>query len=155
MVLRPAGIQTSLRIRAVWLGSMLFAISFSTCNRVGKRTAWILIRLRGSMLVANPLCWFSHGAAHLIPIATKNKSQWCSQKQLICRQPIFFLRDRRRRKKRNVCGEIFKISYICFVLTVHISYFSWRVAKYEKIRNPFCLFGQSLPNSVIDNRYYL
>jgi hypothetical protein len=25
---------------------MLFAISFSTCNRVGKRTAWILIRLR-------------------------------------------------------------------------------------------------------------
>jgi hypothetical protein len=40
---------------------MLFTISFSTCNRVDKRTVWILIRLRGcegwsgSMLVANPL----------------------------------------------------------------------------------------------------
>jgi hypothetical protein len=32
---------------------------------------WILIRLRGcigwsgSMLIANPLCWFCHGAAHI------------------------------------------------------------------------------------------
>jgi hypothetical protein len=32
MGLRPAWIQTSMRIRAVWAGSMLFAISFSTCN---------------------------------------------------------------------------------------------------------------------------
>jgi hypothetical protein len=32
-------------MRAVWPGSMLFAISFYTCNRVGKRTVWILIRL--------------------------------------------------------------------------------------------------------------
>jgi hypothetical protein len=44
--LQPAWIQTSLRVRAVWSGSMLFAISFSTCNRVGKPTAWTLIRLR-------------------------------------------------------------------------------------------------------------
>jgi hypothetical protein len=29
--LRPAWIQTSLHIHAVWSGSMLFAISFSTC----------------------------------------------------------------------------------------------------------------------------
>jgi hypothetical protein len=69
--LRPAWIQTSLRIRAVWSGSMLFAVSFSTCIRVGKRTAWILIRLRGcaglsgSMLVTNPLCWFCRDAAHI------------------------------------------------------------------------------------------
>jgi hypothetical protein len=67
--LRPAWIKTSLRIRAVLSGFMLFAISFSTCNRVGKRTAWILIRLRvcagwsGSMLVANPLCWFCYDMA--------------------------------------------------------------------------------------------
>jgi hypothetical protein len=33
--LRAAWIQTSLRIRAVWSGPMLFAISFSTWNRVG------------------------------------------------------------------------------------------------------------------------
>jgi hypothetical protein len=52
-------------------GSMLFAISFSTKNRVGKRTAWILIRVRGcagwsgSMLVANPLCWFCLDTAHM------------------------------------------------------------------------------------------
>jgi hypothetical protein len=52
-------------------GSMLFTVSFSTCNRVGKRTAWILIRLRGcagwsgSMLVANPLCWFCHDTTHM------------------------------------------------------------------------------------------
>jgi hypothetical protein len=39
--LRPAWIQTSLRIRAVWSGSMLFAISFPACYRVCKRTAWI------------------------------------------------------------------------------------------------------------------
>jgi hypothetical protein len=51
---------------------MLFAISFSSGYRVCKRTAWIFIRLRGcagwsgSMLVANPLCWFCHGAAHII-----------------------------------------------------------------------------------------
>jgi hypothetical protein len=51
---------------------MLFAISLSTCNRVGKRTSWILIRLRGcagwsgSMLVANALCWFCHDAAHIV-----------------------------------------------------------------------------------------
>jgi hypothetical protein len=70
MDLRPAWIQTSLRFRAVWTGSMLFAISFSTCYRVCKRTAWILIILRGcagwsgSMSAANPLCWFCHDAAH-------------------------------------------------------------------------------------------
>jgi hypothetical protein len=67
---RPASIQTSLRIRKVWSGSMLLATSFSTCYRVSKRTAWILIRLRrcagwpGSMLVANALCWFCYYAAH-------------------------------------------------------------------------------------------
>jgi hypothetical protein len=68
MCLRPAWSQTSLRIRVVWSGSMLFTISFSTCNRVCKRIAWILIRLRrwsGSMLVASALCWFCHGAAHM------------------------------------------------------------------------------------------
>jgi hypothetical protein len=71
MRLRPGWIQTSLRICAVWSGSMLFAISFSTCYRVCKWTAWILIRLRGcagwsgSMLVANPLCSFCYGTAHL------------------------------------------------------------------------------------------
>jgi hypothetical protein len=32
----PAWIQTSMRIHAVWSGSMLFAISFSTCYRVCK-----------------------------------------------------------------------------------------------------------------------
>jgi hypothetical protein len=55
------------QIRAVWSGSMLVAISY----RVWKRTAWILIWLRGgagwsvSMLVANPLCWFCHDAAQI------------------------------------------------------------------------------------------
>jgi hypothetical protein len=33
--LRSAWIQTSLPIRTIWSGIMLFAISFSTCNRVG------------------------------------------------------------------------------------------------------------------------
>jgi hypothetical protein len=56
MGLRPAWIQTSLRIRAVWSGSMLFAISFSTCYRVCKRTAWILIRLHDSYTSLN-LSW--------------------------------------------------------------------------------------------------
>jgi hypothetical protein len=65
MRLRSAWIQTSLRIRAVLSGSMLFAISFFTCYRVCKGTAWILIRLRGSMLVANPLYWFCHDTAQL------------------------------------------------------------------------------------------
>jgi hypothetical protein len=75
--LPPAWIQTSLRIHAFWSGSMLFAISFSTCNRVCQRTAWILIRLRGSagrsgsMLVANALRWFCHGAAQIL-LAKKN-----------------------------------------------------------------------------------
>jgi hypothetical protein len=69
--LRPAWIQTSLRICAVWSGSMLFAISFSTFSRVDKQTAWILIRLRecadwsGSMLVAYALCWFCHDMAQI------------------------------------------------------------------------------------------
>jgi hypothetical protein len=40
MRLRPAWIQTSLPISAVWLGSMLFAISYSICNRVCKRGSW-------------------------------------------------------------------------------------------------------------------
>jgi hypothetical protein len=68
--LRQAWIQTSLCICKVWSGSMLFSISFSTCNRVGKRTAWILIRLYGcagrsrSMVVANAVCWFCRDAAH-------------------------------------------------------------------------------------------
>jgi hypothetical protein len=82
MGLRPAWIQTRLRIciRAVWSGSMLFAISFSTCNRVCKRTAWLLIRLRGcagwsgSMLVANALCWFCRDAAHIF-LRCKNLSR--------------------------------------------------------------------------------
>jgi hypothetical protein len=61
-------------IRAVWSGSMLFAISFSTRNRVGKRTTWILIGLlgcagwSGSMLVANAVCWFCRDAAHLLQL---------------------------------------------------------------------------------------
>jgi hypothetical protein len=77
MGLRIARIQTSLRIRTVWSGPMLFAISFSTCNRVCKRTAWILIRLRGcaawswSMLVANALRWFCYDAAQIL-FSTKN-----------------------------------------------------------------------------------
>jgi hypothetical protein len=64
-----SGFATSL-IRAVWSGSMLFAISFFTCYRVCKRTAWMPIRLRGcegwsgSMLVANALCWFCRDVAH-------------------------------------------------------------------------------------------
>jgi hypothetical protein len=51
---------------------MLFAISFSTCKRVGKRTAWILVRLRGcagwsgSMLVTKTLCWVCSDAAHFL-----------------------------------------------------------------------------------------
>jgi hypothetical protein len=59
------------RVRAVWSESMLFAISFSICNRVCKRTEWILVRLRGragwsgSMLVANALCWFCRDAAQM------------------------------------------------------------------------------------------
>jgi hypothetical protein len=69
--LQPAWIQTSLRIRAVWSGSMLFALTFSICYTVCKQTAWILIRLyrctgwSGSMLVANPLYWFCRDAAHI------------------------------------------------------------------------------------------
>jgi hypothetical protein len=35
---------------------MLFAISFCTCNRVGKRTAWILIRLCDAQAGLDP-CW--------------------------------------------------------------------------------------------------
>jgi hypothetical protein len=67
MGLRTAWIQTSLRLRAVGSGSMLFAISFSTFYRVCKRTAWILIwGWSGPMLVANPLCWFCHDAAHIM-----------------------------------------------------------------------------------------
>jgi hypothetical protein len=44
----------------------------STCNRVCKRTAWILIRLRGCtgwsgfMLVANAQCWFCHSTAQIL-----------------------------------------------------------------------------------------
>jgi hypothetical protein len=76
--LRPAWIQTSLCLRAVWSGSMLFAISFSTCNRVGQRTAWNLIKLRGcagwsgSLLVANVLCWFCRDAAHIYLLCNSN-----------------------------------------------------------------------------------
>jgi hypothetical protein len=71
MGLQPAWIQTSSSICAVWSGSMLFAIIFSTSNRVGKWTACLLIRLRrcagwsGSMLVANPLCGFCCGVAQI------------------------------------------------------------------------------------------
>jgi hypothetical protein len=75
MGLRPAWIQTSLRLHAVWSGSMLFAFSFSTCNRVCKRTAWILIRLRGCagwsgfMPVTKALRWFCRDAAHLYQLS--------------------------------------------------------------------------------------
>jgi hypothetical protein len=77
---RPAWIKTSLCISAVWSGSMLFAISLSTCYSVCKRMAWILIRLRGcacwygSMLVANALCCFCHGAAHMWNWLNKNSN---------------------------------------------------------------------------------
>jgi hypothetical protein len=46
----------NMRIRAVWSRSMLFNISFSTWYRVCKRTAWILIRLRGCAGWSDP-CW--------------------------------------------------------------------------------------------------
>jgi hypothetical protein len=82
MGLRPAWIQTSLRIRAVWSGSMMFTISFSTCYRVCKRTTWILIRLHGSagwsgsMLVANALCWFCRDAAQIKTGRLSNNKRW-------------------------------------------------------------------------------
>jgi hypothetical protein len=66
MGLRPAWIQTSLRIRAVWSGSMLFAISFFTCYRVCKRTAWIhagrkpvmlVLSWRGSIMIYFTMLW--------------------------------------------------------------------------------------------------
>jgi hypothetical protein len=62
---QPAHPHSLIRIQ------MLFAISFLTCYRICKRTAWILIRLRGcagwsgSMLVANTLCCFCHDAAQI------------------------------------------------------------------------------------------
>ncbi|XP_060607680.1 DNA repair protein complementing XP-A cells homolog [Ruditapes philippinarum] len=62
--------------------SILFAFSFSTCNRVCRRTAWILIRLRGcagwsrSMLVPNPLCWFCHGAVWSRSMLVPNPLCW-------------------------------------------------------------------------------
>jgi hypothetical protein len=61
---------------------MLFAISFSTCYTVCKRTAWILIRLRacacwsGSMLVANTLCWFCLDAAYIVFYLDPNVTIW-------------------------------------------------------------------------------
>jgi hypothetical protein len=70
MRLRPAWNKSSLRVRAVWSESMLFAITCSNCNSVGKRIALIMIRLRAftgwsvSRLVANALCWFCHDVAH-------------------------------------------------------------------------------------------
>jgi hypothetical protein len=51
-----------------------FAISFSTCNRIGTRTKWTLIRLRGcagwsgSMLVANALFWFCRDTVHILKV---------------------------------------------------------------------------------------
>jgi hypothetical protein len=52
MGLWPAWIQTSLRIRTVLSGSMLFAISFSTCYRVCKRTRYV------GFVVTRLICWY-------------------------------------------------------------------------------------------------
>jgi hypothetical protein len=61
MRLRPAWIKTSLHICAVWSGSMLFTISFSTCNSVCKWTAWILIWIHaGGKRITLVLLW--HGS---------------------------------------------------------------------------------------------
>jgi hypothetical protein len=56
--LRPAWVQTRVRLRAVWSGSMLFAFSFSTCKRVCRRTGmrtrrlvWIHASRKRTMLV--------------------------------------------------------------------------------------------------------
>jgi hypothetical protein len=74
------------------LRSLMFPISFSTCYRVCKRTAWILIRLLrcagwfGSMLVANALCWFCHDAAHLFCFNFRPCSWWLThQSKFKCR----------------------------------------------------------------------
>jgi hypothetical protein len=45
MGLRPAWIQTCLRIRAVWSGSMLFAYQPFYKSSYWKRTAWILEKI--------------------------------------------------------------------------------------------------------------
>jgi hypothetical protein len=78
---QPAHPRSLIRIHAV-------RFHFSTCNRVGKGTAWILIRLRrcagwsGSMLVANPFCWFCRDAAQImmlhltIQISTYKKAKF-------------------------------------------------------------------------------
>jgi hypothetical protein len=65
--LRPAWIQTMLCIHAV-----CYRMSFSTCNRVGKRTAWILIRLRRcwsqthyvGFVVTRLIYWWHHEVTH-------------------------------------------------------------------------------------------
>jgi hypothetical protein len=75
MGLRPAWIQTSLRIRAVWSGSMLFPISFSTCYRVCKQTARILIRLR--------VCWFCHDAAQMLTTEARCQNNRISSSRFV------------------------------------------------------------------------
>jgi hypothetical protein len=55
--LRPAWIQTSLRIRSVWSGSMLFATSFSTCYRVCKWTAYGFWSGCAEALAGLDPCW--------------------------------------------------------------------------------------------------
>jgi hypothetical protein len=58
---QPVQPRRQIRVHAV-------RCQFLSCYRVCKRTAWILVRLRGcagwsgSMLVANPLCCFCCGA---------------------------------------------------------------------------------------------
>jgi hypothetical protein len=47
---------------------MLFAISFSTCNMVCGCAGW-----SGSMLIANPLCWFCRDTAQ---ISIKSNDLW-------------------------------------------------------------------------------
>jgi hypothetical protein len=67
MGLRPAWTQTSLRIRAVWSGSMLFATSRETdSEQHGSWSDCADAGWSGSMLDANPLCWFCRDAAHVM-----------------------------------------------------------------------------------------
>jgi hypothetical protein len=69
MGLLPAWIQTSLRIRTVWSKDPCCSLSVSL-RAIGfvseQHGSWSdCAGWSGSMLVANPWCWFCHGAAHL------------------------------------------------------------------------------------------
>jgi hypothetical protein len=80
------------------------------------------------MLVSNPLCWFYHGAAHLvrklISLFDLRRSKESAWREWISKEHVLYIILRQRRNLQDCCGgKMFKVTEIYIFIVRAIRHF--------------------------------